>query len=127
MFMSNKQLMGLWRFMIPIPGKVWQGQVSKSARKIEAGLAFMSAEHHAVRNFVVRELPRVGEPLSPEFIGQSLNLSVARVTTILEELETHLTFLFRNEQGAVAWAYPVTVDSTPHRAAFSTGEEICLA
>jgi hypothetical protein len=45
------------------------------------------------------------------------------VVTILDELEAHLTFVFRNEAGAVTWAYPVTVDETPHHATFSTGEE----
>ena len=38
-----------------------------------------------------------------------------------------MTFLFRNSQGAVTWAYPVTVEPTPHRVAFSTGEEVYAA
>jgi hypothetical protein len=102
---------------------IWQRQMRSNARKIDAGLGFMSGDHHDVRNFVVRELPRVGKPLSPEFIAQNLNLPVEQVNAILDELEKHLTFLFRNEQGAVAWAYPVTVDKTPHHATFSTGEQ----
>ena len=87
----------------------------------------MSEEHHLARNFVVRELPDVGEPLSPEFIAQELNLPLSRMNVILEELEKHLTFLFRNEQGAVTWAYPVTVDNTPHHITFNTGEQIYAA
>ena len=87
----------------------------------------MSEEHHLVRNFVVRELPNAGEPLSPEFIAQELDLPVSRVVLILEELEKHLTFLFRNKQGAVTWAYPVTVDRTPHHVTFNTGEQIYAA
>jgi hypothetical protein len=83
----------------------------------------MAEDHHQVRNFVVRELPHAGKPLSPESIGQKLNLSISRVNVILDELEKHLTFLFRNEQGAVAWAYPVTVEKTPHRVTFSSGEQ----
>ena len=79
------------------------------------------------RNFVVRELPNAGEPLSPEFIAQELDLPVSRVNLILEELEKHLTFLFRNKQGAVTWAYPVTVDRTPHHVTFNTGEQIYAA
>jgi hypothetical protein len=46
------------------------------------------------------------------------------VKSILEELERKLFFLVRNEQGAVAWAYPVTVEITPHRLDFNTGERI---
>jgi hypothetical protein len=38
-----------------------------------------------------------------------------------------MTFLFRNEHGAVEWAYPVTAARTPHRVAFSTGERINAA
>jgi hypothetical protein len=121
--MSNNLLMGLWRYIIPIPPVIWQRQMSGSVKKIAAGLGFMAEDHHQVRNFVVRELPRVGEPLSPGLIGQKLNLSVSRVNVILDELEKHLTFLFRNEQGAVAWAYPVTVEKTPHHVTFSTGEQ----
>lgn len=121
--MGDNLLMGLGRYMVPIPRMIWQRQMRSNARKIDAGLGFMSGDHHDVRNFVVRELPRVGKPLSPEFIAQNLNLPVEQVNAILDELEKHLTFLFRNEQGAVAWAYPVTVDKTPHHATFSTGEQ----
>jgi hypothetical protein len=109
--------------MIPIPRVLWQKQVSKRAKTLQAGLAFMSAEHHSVRNFVVRELPRVGEPLSPEFIAQKLGMPIDRVIVILDELEKHMTFLYRNGDGAVVWAYPVTVDATPHHVTFSTGEQ----
>ena len=49
--------------------------------------------------------------------------AVPRVVSILEELEKHLTFVFRGDQRVVTWAYPVTVDETPHHASFSTGEE----
>jgi hypothetical protein len=87
----------------------------------------MSEEHHLVREFAVRELPHVGEPLSPEFISGELDLPIAQVTSILDELEKHMTFVCRNEQGAVAWAYPVTVESTPHHVTFSTGEQVYAA
>ena len=30
-------------------------------------------------------------------------------------------------QGAVTWAYPVTVDQTPHHLTFNTGEKIYAA
>jgi hypothetical protein len=87
----------------------------------------MSESHHLVRNFVVKELPQKGAPLSPEFISQRLDLPLARVNSILEELEKNLTFLYRNKQGSVAWAYPVTADETPHKISFSTGERINAA
>lgn len=121
--MSNKLFLGFGRFMIPIPQRLWRKLIARDAQRIKRSLAFMSEEHHLVRNFVVRELPCVGEPLSPEYVGQKLNLSVDTVNKILDELEQHKTFLFRKNMDAVNWAYPVTVDSTPHHTTFKTGEQ----
>jgi len=88
-------------------------------------LAFMTAAHRAVRNFVVRELPRNGgRPLAPAQIASSLRLDSQSVTGLLEDLESHLLFLVRNAQGEVSWAFPATTDRTPHRLRFSTGERI---
>lgn len=120
--MNDSLLLGLWRYMLPIPRAIWQKQVHGDVQ-----LDFMSEEHHRVRNLVVRELPPIGKPLSPEFIAQELNLPLTQVTDILDELEQHMTFLFRNEQGAVTWAYPVTVEHTPHHMILSTGEQVYAA
>jgi hypothetical protein len=76
---------------------------------------------------VVSELPRIGKPLRPSFLAQALNLREERVIDILDDLEKNMTFLFRNDEGAVAWAYPVTVDDTPHRVDFSSGEQVNAA
>lgn len=110
-----------------ISRKDWEEGLAAIPGHVAAGLAFMTDEHHRIRNFVVRELPRVGSPLTPEFIAGSLSLTVAHVKAILDELEKHMTFLFRNEGGAVVWAYPVTVDPTPHRIRFGTGESLYAA
>ena len=109
--------------MIPVPRAVWQRAVKASARKARRGLDFMSADHHRVRDFAVTELPRRGAPLAPQAIAAALDIALPRVTAILDDLEKHLLFVFRNERGEVTWAYPVTVEATPHRASFSTGEE----
>jgi hypothetical protein len=125
--MDTNLLLGLLRWVLPVPRALWQRQVSENAKHMDAGLGFMSAEHHQIRNFVVRELPRVGKPLSPEFIGRSLGFPLAQVNAILDDLEKHMTFLFRNESGAVVWAYPVTVEKTPHSMTLSTGELVYAA
>jgi len=125
--MNNPLLLGLWRYMLPIPRVIWQGQVFQNALRNKMNLGFMSEDHHRVRNFVVRELPRARGPLAPEHIAQELKLPMAQVNVILDELEKHMTFLFRNKEGAVIWAYPVTVDRTPHRVTFSTGEQAYAA
>ena len=88
-------------------------------------LSFMTLEHHAVRNFVVRELPRNRRrPLTPAQIARSLQLDLGAVTRLLDDLEPRLFFLVRNTRGNVSWAFPVTSDRTPHRLRFSTGERI---
>ena len=120
--MDDSLLLGLWRYTLPVPRLVWQRLV-----KADTDLGFMSQDHHQVRDFVVTELPRVGRPLSPQTIAQGLNLPPAQVVDMLDELERHMTFLFRNEQGDVAWAYPVTVDRTPHHVTLSTGERAYAA
>ena len=121
--MADRLLVGIGRILIPIPPWVWRRLIEAEARKVPSRLRFMTEDHHRVRDFAVRELSRVGEPLTPGSIGEALDLAEPRVRTVLEELESHLTFLFRNDQGAVTWAYPVTVEETPHRAHFSTGED----
>ena len=135
--MKDSLLLGLGRHMIPIPRMVWERVVKARARKTHAGLGFMSEDHHRVRDFAVLELARSGAPLAPEKFAEALDLAVPRVVSILEELEgqdgfagalfddleEHLTFVFRGDRRVVTWAYPVTVDETPHRASFSTGEE----
>ncbi len=88
---------------------------------------FMTADHRRVRYFVVSELPRAGKALPPEYIALKLGLPLEQVINILGDLEKHLVFLFRNPQGEVSWAYPVTVDETPHRVTFSSGEKIYAA
>ena len=109
--------------MIPIPSILWRRMVRGHAQRIPARLRFMSDEHHKIRDFVVTELPRRGAPIAPEFVSETLGIPLARVRVVLAELEKHLAFLFRSDGDAVTWAYPVTVETTPHRAVFSTGEE----
>jgi hypothetical protein len=125
--MNKSLLLGIWRFLLRIPRPIWQQEVERSVIAGRKSLAFMTPEHHRVRDFVVTELPRVVKPITPETIAQRLDLEVSRVISILDDLEKNLTFLFRNEQGAVVWAYPVTAEPTPHRITFSTGEQIYAA
>jgi len=87
----------------------------------------MTEEHHLVRNFVVKELPRAGEPIRSDHISRELMLSRARTEIILDELERHLFFLVRNQRGEVSWAFPVTAENTGHHLVFSTGERLDAA
>lgn len=125
--MKNKMLFGIRGHIIPIPSLLWKGMISRNAKSVEASLGFMSEKHHLIRDFVVRELPFEGKPITPEYVALQLSLSIDHVNEVLEELEKRLTFLFRNEHGAVTWAYPVTVASTPHHVTFGTGEQVQAA
>ncbi len=124
--MDDSLLLGLWRTILPVPPKIWRTMMH---RETQGGnrLEFMTADHHRVRDFVVVELPRAGKALSPKTIAGRLDLPLAKVVAILDELERHLTFLYRNAEGAVTWAYPVTVDATPHRVTFGSGERVHAA
>jgi len=125
--MNKSLLLGLWRFVLRIPRSIWQQEVARSARAGEKSLAFMTDDHHKVRDFVVREMPRIAKPIPPETIAQGLGMELEQVIPILDELEKKLTFLYRDDEGAVIWAYPVTVTQTPHRVTFSSGEQIYAA
>ena len=121
--MDDQLLLGMWRCVLPIPPQIWQRVVNGE----DVDLDFMSADHHRVRNLVVEALPREAQPLTPEWISSKLSLPLPRITETLDELERNMTFLFRNPEGAVTWAYPVTVDKTPHHVSFSSGEQVYAA
>ena len=125
--MDKKLLLGLQRYLLPLPPALWRSQVAKSARGGLQNTRFMSADHHLLRDLVVLELPRQAAPLSPQWMADKSGLPLPRVVQILDELEKHMTFLFRNPQGEVTWAYPVTADATPHHVTFSSGEQIYAA
>lgn len=117
-------LIGRGREISTVSREEWELGLATVPQYFATKLSFMTAEHHRVRYFVVQELPLAGEPLSIEHIAMHVHLSVSRVSAILDDLERHLTYLYRNPQGMVAWAYPVTVDQTPHALTFSTGERL---
>ena len=125
--MNDYVLLGQENKMIKLPRSTWEKHLLHSANESNNRLEFMSGDHHLVRNYIVRELPRKSIPLSVSTIAQKLNFSVERTNTILSELEDHLYFLVRNEIGDVSWAYPVTSEKTPHNLTFDTGEQIYAA
>jgi len=124
---KNKLMIGRWRYMLNIPLFLVKHRVVKAKNRFETECGFMSEEHRLVHHLVVKELPYAGKPLSPEFVAGMSGLGMDRVKVILDDLERHMTFLFRNSQGEVVWAYPVTVEKTPHQVTFSTGEQLYAA
>lgn len=125
--MTETILLGRGSQILEVPRAEWEKHLAEAPEHVQARLSFMSEAHHAVRNFAVRELARRGEALPPQVIAAELDLPLERTQAILDDLEQHLFFLVRNEQGAVVWAYPVTVARTPHPLTFSTGEQVYAA
>jgi hypothetical protein len=125
--MKNKLMLGLWRYIIKVPPFLWQKQIDQGKRKFEKEHGSLSEEKRLIHHFVVRELPRNGKPLSPELISDEIGIPADRVKNALDYLEDRMTFLYRNRDGDVLWAYPVTVAKTPHRITFNTSEQLYAA
>ncbi len=121
--MKNTILLGRGKTIQEVPADDWlkaHDEIDMTER-----LAFMTPEHHRVRYTAVRELPgNGGKPLTLTDVVDKTGLGRSRVETILDELESGLFFLVRNDAGEVSWAYPITSDRTPHRLTFSTGERL---
>ena len=124
--MSDTVLVGEGNAITTMPRTEWEAHLRAAPQRMKERLAFMTPEHHAVRRFVVAELPRHGRPITPAVITQKLGLAASRVKTIIDELEKALFFVVRTNQQDVSWAFPVTVEATPHALGFSTGER-CYA
>ena len=125
--MKDKVHRGFWRHILALPGSLLEKRVARAARRFEEELAFLTGDHRRVHHLVVRELPAHGRPMEPGWVAGEVGLAEDRVRAILQELEENMAFLYRNQDGAVVWAYPVTVEETPHRLTFSTGEQIYAA
>jgi len=127
--MNNTEtiLRGRGNQITPIPRQVVENHLLRLPEHFQARLAFKTEAHHQVRYFVVRELPRLGQSIGAETISRELGLPLEQVSQILDELEKNLFFLVRDEGGAVCWAYPVTVEETPHRIRFNSGERLYAA
>jgi hypothetical protein len=125
--MNDVILIGRQERILEVPAEHWRKHLA-GMRSPSERLSFMTSDHHLVRNFVVRELPRnQGRPLNPQGISSRLQLPLSTVISILDDLEQHLFFLVRNEARQVSWAFPVTSEITPHWVRFSSGECIFAA
>jgi len=125
--MSETVLVGHGEHLTSVPRDDWEQELSEAPDFISRRLEFMSPDHHVVRNFVVRELPRCGKPISIKHISRALRIPRERVARIVEDLERNLFFLARRDGPEVSWAFPVTVDQTAHHLVFSSGERLDAA
>ena len=122
--MIEQILIGKGAEIVQMPRADWERELREYLEQPNDRLDFMTEDPHRIRRMAVVALAREGAPLVPEHFVERLDLDHGRVVEILDDLERNLFFVVRNEEGAVSWAYPVTVDRTPHRLTFSTGERL---
>jgi hypothetical protein len=125
--MEEKILLGQGQQIKEVPQTIWKQHLDQIPEHSRAMLSFMTEAHRQVRYFVVKEIAINQKPIEPTFIVERLKLSIEHVNRILDELEKKLFFVVRNENGAVTWAYPMTVEKTPHRLHFQSGERLYAA
>ncbi len=125
--MSGWMMLGVWRFVLRLPQGIGWKRVEKMAATASSKAGQLSPQTRQIHHFVVRELPTLAAPMPPDYIAEGLDLPVATVTETLADLEAQKGFLFRNGAGEVVWAYPVTVEPTPHRIRFRSGETLYAA
>jgi hypothetical protein len=125
--MEEKVLIGQGQEIHEISLETWKQGLAQVPQHIQSRLSFMTNAHHQIRYFVVKEMAITQKPIKPEFISERLNMPLGLVQSILEELERKLFFLVRNDHGAVSWAFPITVETTPHKIDFSSGEHLYAA
>jgi len=127
--MNTSVKVGIGKYILSVPSWLagMEQKFAKNKVRFEAAMEFMTDDHRRVHHYTVMELPKAGKPLSPDRIAAALGLARNRVVDLLDDLQQHKTFLFRNKEGLVTWAYPVTVDQSPHHLTFGTGEEVYAA
>jgi hypothetical protein len=113
--------------MIPAPVFILNREIEKMAKIMKVRMNKLPEEKRRIHHYVVRELPNAGQPISLEFIAQGLKMPVERVSILVDEMEKDKSFFYRYHSEGINWAYPVTVDNTPHHVTFSTGEQVNAA
>lgn len=125
--MGDSLRLRVGRHFLLLPAALWHRLIHRLARRIKDADRRLTDKHRAVQHFAVREIARSGEPLTPNAIAAGTAIPVTDVVAILRVLERKMRFLWRDPQGRVTWAYPVTAEATPHHMVFSTGERLDAA
>lgn len=125
----RRVLLGFKRHMVPVPRWLFRRAVTRETRRTRRAIggATLDDEERRIHHFVVRELPRLARAMPPEFVSERLGIEVGRVAEIFDALERRLVYVFRPGGRDVEWAYPITVEATPHHLAFSSGERLYAA
>ena len=110
--------------LFPVPSAIVRNLTKREAGRWAYRRAKLTPLQHKLQAIVVRDLPGSAGPLAAATIAERAEEPVAEVEQALADLHTWLGFIALDDRGAVEWAYPVTVASTPHHLAFESGERM---
>ena len=125
--LKRRMLMGIGRFMIPIPRVIASKGLEKGASGARAKTDLLSPEERKIHYFIVDRMAETKTPLTAEQVGKELDLPVDRVEAIIDKLEELKTYLYRSDGKGIDWAYPLSLEDTGHRMTDSTGERFFAA
>lgn len=125
--MIRKMYMGIWRFMLPLPRSISAKGVKRGVSGAKTKADLLSKEERKVHHFIVEQMAVAKEPITTEFIGEQLNISLNQVKDIVEKLEAMKTFCHRYDSQGINWAYPLAFEDTGHKMTASTGEQFFAA
>jgi hypothetical protein len=125
--LKRRMLMGIEKFMVPIPQVIASMGLGKSASSVRAKADLLSPEERKIHHFIVSRMAKTKTPLTSEQVGKELDLPVDRVEATIDKLEELKTFLYRSDGKGINWAYPLSLEDTGHRMTVSTGERFFAA
>jgi hypothetical protein len=125
--LKRRMLMGIGRFMIPIPRLIASRGLGKGIAGARAKADLLSAEERKIHHFIVSRMAKTKTPLTAEQVGKELDLPVDLAEATIDKLEELKTFLYRSDGKWINWAYPLSLEDTGHRMTDSTGERFFAA
>ena len=124
---DRKMLMGIGRFMIPIPQVISNRGLEKGASGARAKAELLSTEERKIHHFIVKKIAVVQKPITAEIVSEELGVPAERVENTIDKLEGLKTFLYRSDGLGINWAYPHSLENTGHKMIASTGERFFAA
>lgn len=125
--MMDHMNVGFRRHMFKLPRALGRRRVASLAGRARTIMDGLTEQHRTLHRFVVAELARAARPLTPELIAEQLGLAPDEVAGLIDDLGEKKALIARDASGAITWGYPVTVDETPHRLCFESGDRLFAA
>ncbi len=125
--LKRRMLMGVGKFMIPIPWVIASKGLGKGTAGARAKADLLSPEERKIHHFIISRMAGTKTPLTAEQVGSELDLPVDRVAATIDKLEELKTYLYRSDGKGINWAYPLSLEDTGHQMTGSTGERFFAA